>query len=246
MKQLNLLLLMLMLLISYTKVRAQNKNYYKYVCAGTNEATDELFREYAAQFGHFLERDLSIDSFVYKRASYFIRMLQLTVDSHGTIHDAFRKMPSKDSAQYCHDDYFGRPDYFIKPVNLNYEEVDFLKVPRINGYKLTSEVMYFICWSKVCKKRMDKDTVMKDMYRYWHKSEHKPLSLIMFDGYIDSKPHHEAIIEDGNGKYGMVTLALLVENKISNNLWEYEVMMINMVNFTRRGKKHNSHIKISN
>jgi hypothetical protein len=68
----------------------------------------------------------------------------------------------------------------------------------------------------------------------------------MFDGYIDSKPHHEAIIEDGNGKYGMVTLALLVENKISNNLWEYEVMMINMVNFTHRGKKHNSHIKISN
>jgi hypothetical protein len=93
---------------------------------------------------------------------------------------------------------------------------------------------------------MNKDTIMKHMIRYWHNNENKPISENLLLIYIASEAHHEIIIEDGNGKYGMVTLALLVENKISNNLWEYEVMLLNMVNFTSRGKKHNSHLKISN
>jgi hypothetical protein len=225
--------------LSHLNVSAQQKNYYRYVCAGTNEATDQLFKEYVLQFGHSLERDASLDSFVYKRASYFLKMLHTTVDSYGTLYDACLKLPKGDSAKYAHRDYYGRPDYFIKPSFINYDEVDFLKVPPINGNHFTAEIMFHIFWSVTLRKQMNKDSIMNRMFRHWHKKEKKPLSLILLDGYIDSERHHEAIIEDGNGKYGMVTIALLIENKISNNLWEYEVMMLNMVNFTRRkGKRY--------
>ena len=165
MNRLILILFIFILLTGHTKVRAQNKCYKRYVCAGTNEATDELFRQYAAQFGNSLERDSSLDSFTYKRLSYFMSLLQATVDSHGTLYEAQKMMPKKDSAKYCHRDYFGRPDYFIKPVNLSYEVVDFLNVRPINGNQLRSEVMYLICWSKDYKKRMNTDTIVKDMFK---------------------------------------------------------------------------------
>ena len=60
------------------------------------------------------------------------------------------------------------------------------------------------------------------------------LSQKILDEYQHSTSHNKIIKEKGNGEYGTSTLIIISEEKLKNSKWFYELMVRNVVIFTKK------------
>jgi len=60
------------------------------------------------------------------------------------------------------------------------------------------------------------------------------LSHKIIDSYQHSHSHNKIIKEKGNGEYGTSTVVIISEEKLANGKWLYELMIRNLVVFTKK------------
>jgi hypothetical protein len=226
MKTAKIFIIGLLLTISYSVF---GQNYIKAVAVKVSDSLDVKLDEYVSNYNHDLTRNRFLDYSAFERANYFISILESTSKSRKMdILECGRQIPRGNQARKAHNELFGNPDFFIEskiPYVKTFRDFKELKL------RIESEIMIPSFWQNTFHERKSLEDIIKKSIAS-HSQKTGSFSGDLLECYKGSKSHHSAIIEDGNGQYGISTVVLVQEEKVQNN-WKYSVVIYNIVVFSR-------------
>lgn len=210
------------LILSFNRSLSQPYHFYRYDLKPISYSLDSQLNLLRS----LLYRDILIDSCVQKRTDYYLDVIEKNLSSGKNFDELFSKIPRDTKA---HQKLFGAPEYFISPVT-DYPEM--FRDVKESGVRIKGEIMQEIIWSKGYESRQDPKSILIYAIKNISLTNNKSIHSFIIQNYQNS-PHHSQIIKKmGRGKYGISTKALISERKY-NGLWNYKVIIYNMINFTK-------------
>ena len=220
--------------ISSSAISQGVKLYYNMAIEDVNNHLAFRLESYAEAYSHKLTRNNLLSERAKVRNNYFISVIEANSKFGKLFFDMIDSIPD---GRIGHTECFGRPNYFSAPKTI-YPEL-FITIPEIK-LKVSSEIMYQVVWQHTMGDFQNSkielvNTAIKDI-----KSRYKvdKLSQKIFEEYKSSASHNKIIREKGEGEYGISTLVIISEEKLKNGKYFYEVMIRNVIVFTRKEKKN--------
>lgn len=224
------ILLILSLALSVTLFGQSNKEYYILELNTINDAFSKRLESYATNISHEMSRNSTIDSVAKIRNSYFISVMQETSNNGKTFNSMIDSIPH---GKIGHTECFGKPTFFNAP-KIIYPEL-FITIPELK-LKISSEIMYQVTWQNTLSEYQNSKIILINKAIKEIKETYKvdKLSQKILGEYQQSTAHNKIIKEKGNGEYGASTLIIISEEKLKNGKWFYELMIRNVVIFTKK------------
>jgi hypothetical protein len=207
-------------------------DYEKSPVEHVSQVLDKRMDRYVEKFNHDLERDDFLDFCAAQRSYYFLSVLEETSESKGvSLWKVFDQIPAEGPSKNPHNELFDNPEYFMEPSTPYIEAIrDFQKM----NLGIQSEIMQFHYWTKKYTERKNIESLSNTIAdELGNLSKSGILSQAILENYIASPSHHNAIIKDGNGQYGISTMVLMSERKLPSGEWKYEGIIINLVVFSK-------------
>lgn len=213
-----------------TGISANGQTFVKAVAVKITDSFDIRLDQYVSKYNHDLVRNKFLDYCAFERANYFVSILEKTAKVKGiTLWECGQNVPRGSQARKAHKELFGNPDFFIE------SDVPFVKAIRDfedQNLMIQSEIMVPLRWQGKFSKRKGLIEVTKKAM-LWHSVKTGSVTGDILETYKESKAHHDAIIEDGNGDYGLSTVTLIQETKNEDNTWTYDIVIYNLVVFSK-------------
>lgn len=220
----------LLIILIAIGISANAQTFTKAVAVKVSDSLSVRLDNYVAGYNHDLNRNAFLDYCAFERANYFISILETTAKSKGlTIWECGEKIPRGTKARKAHKELFGDPDFFVE------SKVPFVKGLRVfkeQNLEVQSEIMVPIFWEGKYSKRKGLQEIIQKAVSFHSKTG--SISGDILESYKRSKAHNEAIVEDGNGEFGLSTIILVQETQDENGRWIYDVVIYNVVVFCKQ------------
>ena len=185
---------------------------------------------YAETFSHKLTRNNSLSERARVRNNYFINVIEASSKLGKSFSDMVDSIPN---GIIGHTECFGKPKFFNAP-KISYPEL-FITIPELK-LKISSEIMYQVTWRETSSEFQNSKIILINKAIKEIKETYKvdKLSQKILDEYQHSTSHNKIIKEKGIGEYGSSTRVIISEEKLKNGKWLYELMIRNVVVFTKK------------
>jgi hypothetical protein len=208
----------------------QDKLYY---IVDIDEVNDQLalrLENYVELFSHKLNRNNLINITAKQRNNYFIKVVENTSKSGNLFSEMIDSIPH---GKIGHAECFGKPNFFKAP-KISYPEM--FKTFSDLSIEGCGEIMYQVSWQNTLNEYQNSKLVLINKAIKEIKETYKvdKLSQKILDAYKNSNSHNKIIKEKGNGEYGISTMVIISEEKLENGKWFYELMIRNLIVFTRK------------
>ena len=215
---------------SISSFSQQVKLYYTMDIDEVNNHLALRLESYAETFSHKLTRNNLLNERAKVRNNYFINVIEASSKLGKSFSDMVDSIPH---GKIGHTECFGKPNFFIAPKNI-YPEL-FITIPELK-LKISSEIMYQVTWRETSSEFQNSKIILINKAIKEIKETYKvdKLSQKILDEYQHSTSHNKIIKEKGNGEYGTSTLIIISEEKLKNSKWFYELMVRNVVIFTKK------------
>ena len=215
---------------SISSFSQQVKLYYTMDIDEVNNHLALRLESYAETFSHKLTRNNLLNERAKVRNNYFINVIEASSKLGKSFSDMVDSIPH---GKIGHTECFGKPKFFNAP-EISYPNL-FITIPELK-LKISSEIMYQVIWCDTMGEFQNSKIILINKAIKEIKKTFKvdKLSQKILDEYQHSTSHNKIIKEKGNGEYGTSTLIIISEEKLKNSKWFYELMVRNVVIFTKK------------
>lgn len=224
------MLLLFLFTASVTSFSQQVKSYFTMAIDDVNNQLALRLESYAETFSHKLTRNNLLSERANVRNNYFISV----IESNSKLGKLFSEMiDSIPHGKIGHTECFGKPSFFVAP-KVNYPEL-FITMSELD-LEICGEIMYQVTWQNTVSEYQNSKIALVNKAIKEIKEAYKvdKLSQKILESYMYSTSHNKIIKERGNGEYGTSTVVIISEEKLANGKWLYELMIRNLVVFTRK------------